>query len=151
MSLWEKFTDWLMSDLYTKEERELLVEQTKALKLENESKLEKVWITVGAWDIPITVDNKDSRAYFDIQYNKNNHYERRIYIIGVIRGTEPIPEYSEGDWTNKHSKKLLSLAKTYRGYIDHIKPWIHNAGKLKSVGSSLKIYEKNLPIDWKPK
>lgn len=129
-SLWERFVDWMVRDAYALEERALLKEQARRLKLATDLQEQRIkerqkrqeerrkdFRTVAVWKVNFTQNGTEYVAQFYLQQTPTVDGSRYRRVIGG-------PSTMKG--TGRLFREKTELDGFFRGqgdFIEYVLPW----------------------------
>lgn len=139
MTLWERFTHWMVKDFYTLEERALMIVEAERLKLKTDlqrARIEKLlarqeeakkiasearesFRTVAVWKLPCIVNGTPAYEHFYLQQTKDpvdkDKYYRRVLPGPIVAKKDSrviVPVGTVGPFEQSNSV-----------YINYVLPW----------------------------
>ena len=132
LSLWEKFTHWMVKDFYTLEERALMLAEAERLALKTKLQQERIekraarekearesFRTVAVWKLPCKVNGVNCYQHFYLQQTINPVDTNKFYRR-VTGG--PITQMTSGKALS-YTSKLGPFEKGQSAYIQYVLPW----------------------------
>lgn len=104
MNLWHRFTHWMMSDFLTLEERAIMREEARRLRLRTDlqerraamrRERQEAWQLVGTWTCHHRYDDKHCQSIFYLEQRRDGKYRRiRPGVCTLVKTGEVIHTYS---------------------------------------------------------
>ncbi len=129
---WHKFTDWLVRDLYTYEERALRLLEAERLQMKNDLQRERIqkrreredrlrndFRTVAVWSLDYREGDVPMNAQFYLQQTRNPMPDGTVYRR-VVGG--PVTRRETGAAV-RHEAQLGTFVKGQTTYVEYVLPW----------------------------
>ncbi len=145
MSLWGRFTHWVVSDMLTLEERELIAQEARRLRLRTDLQEKRIkeretrnmtFFMVGTWTVEHRCQHQnkwtDARATFYLEERIDRQYRR------VRAG--PVAKMDDGMVISRG--ELSEFFKNRPLYLSHIAQWLQGSmttNDLRKVNHSINI------------